>query len=107
MSSPVTVLLRGSLYEREGDDHMWLVVSNNQRNRARESALVLMLTTSMKPPLSSVAVIPTGEQVVGRLVADDLETLYLEDDVTERKAGLSPATMRLVDQALRSALALS
>ncbi len=33
---------------------LWLVVSNNQRNRALDDVLAVRLTTSRKPPIPTV-----------------------------------------------------
>lgn len=89
------------------DDTYFLVVSNNLRNRALESALAVRFTTSPKPTLASIVSLPSGEVLpAGRLVCDDIYELS-EDEITADMGALTPATMRAVDSGLTSALALT
>lgn len=104
-------LVRGRVYsavvsENVGEK-LYLVVSNNQRNRALHTALVVRLTTSPKPPLASIVQLPNDEQFAGsRVLCDDIEDLY-EQEVREDAGGLSPRAMAMVDTALKSALDLT
>lgn len=84
----------------------WLVVSNNQRNRRLRSALVVRITSSPKPELASIVVLKARDQpLVGRVLCDDITTLY-EDDGARPGGALSSATMAEVDAALGAALGL-
>lgn len=107
----VTVLVRGRIYRaRPADfdgDKYFLVVSNNARNKALESVLVVRFTTSPKPFLPSIVRVPSGEVLPGgHIVCDDIYELF-EDEVRADMGALSPATMRAVDSSLKSALALT
>ena len=107
----VSTLVRGRIYRARPEgftgDKYFLVVSNNMRNRALESALVVRLTTSPKPPLPSIVEVPPGEALRGgRVVCDDIYELF-EDEVKADMGALSPATMRAVHSGLKSALALT
>jgi mRNA interferase MazF len=102
-------LMRGRVYEAVISENvgkkLYLVVSNNQRNQALGSALVVRLTTSPKPPIPSVVDLPDTEQFSARIVCDDIEDMY-ESEVINSAGALSPAAMRLVDQGLKAALDL-
>lgn len=83
-----------------------VVVSNNARNNALGSALVARMTTTVKPPLDSIVVLdPAETPFAGRVLCDDIETLYAEDPVRHGGA-LPPATIKRIDRALRVAFAL-
>lgn len=106
----MSTLVRGRIYRARpagfADDKYFLVVSNNMRNRALESALAVRFTTSPKPTLPSIVSLPSGEVLPGgRLVCDDIYELF-EDEVKADMGALTPATMRAVDSGLKSALAL-
>ena len=102
-------LIRGRVYEAVISENvgkkLYLIVSNNQRNQALGSALVVRLTTSPKPPIPSVVDLPDTEQFSARIVCDDIEDMY-ESEVIKNAGALSPAAMRLVDQGLEAALGL-
>lgn len=83
----------------------YLVVSNNQRNRALGSALAVRLTTSVKPKISSIVELPQEESFAGRLLCDDIVCIW-EDDNPRDLGALSRPTMRQVDRGLKAALAL-
>ena len=106
MTSP---LLRGRVYAAVIPplevEKYYLVVSNNRRNTALGTALVVRLTTSAKPALPSIVVLPSGEALVGRVLCDDIELMW-QDDVRRDLGALSPPTMRRVAQGLSAALAL-
>jgi mRNA interferase MazF len=85
---------------------LWLVVSNNPRNRNLDDVLVVRLTTSPKPTMPSyVELTRTDAPFVGRVVCDDLGPLR-RSDLGRPRGALSPTTMRRVNDGLRSALAL-
>ncbi|MPZ60228.1 MAG: type II toxin-antitoxin system PemK/MazF family toxin [Propionibacteriales bacterium] len=84
----------------------WLVVSNNARNRSGlGTVLGVRITTSPKPPLDSIVELPHGEPVAGRVLCDDITYFYV-DELEELIGALTPSTMMLVDNGLRTALAL-
>lgn len=83
----------------------YVVVSNNQRNRQLDSALVARITTTPKPPMRSIVAVPHGECVVGSIICDDIMPMY-ETDQPELAGGLSPLVMRQVDAALKAALGI-
>jgi mRNA interferase MazF len=100
--------VRGNVYCADltgAGEKPWLVVSNNARDRALGSALVARLTTTAKPPLASVVELNQADPLVGRVLCDDITTIY--DDDPHRHAGaLSPGTRSAVASALRVALGL-
>lgn len=82
----------------------WLVVSNNQRNRALDTVLVARISTTLKPLPTRVDL--TGDDpLVGQVLCDDLEQVY-SDELGARLGALSPATVRGVATGLRLALGL-
>jgi mRNA interferase MazF len=84
---------------------MFLVVSNNRRNRQLPSVLAVRLTTTRKPPLASVVELGHPEAFVGRAVCDDIVELF-EDEVLATLGALSPAAIRRVNAGLAAALEL-
>jgi mRNA interferase MazF len=100
---------RGRVYaatlESIGEEKYFLVVSNNLRNRALRTALVVRLTTTPKPQLPSIVSLGAGEAFVGSVVCDDILELY-EDEVNRDLGALSPAAMVRVNQGLAAALSL-
>lgn len=83
---------------------LFVIVSNNRRNRSLGDVLGARLTTSAKPSIPSVVELES-ETLIGRVVCDDILPLY-EDEVVAVIGGLSPRTMRSVDFALVAALGL-
>ena len=88
----MSTLERGRIYRARPagftGDKYFLVGSNNLRNRALESALVMRFTTSPKPTLPSIVNVPSGEVLPGgRIVCDDIYELF-EDEV---KADMVPS----------------
>lgn len=102
-------LYRGMIYsvwlEYINEEKLFVVVSNNNRNRGLQSALAARITTSHKPELSSIVVIDRGEPVTGRVLCDDIELIYPED-VREKHQGFSPRMMAKINAGLKAALAL-
>lgn len=101
-------LVRGVVYwcDLGHGEKPWLVVSNNARNKALDSALVARITTTQKPPLDSIVVLNQADlPVVGSVLCDDIETLY-DDDNLRHAGALPPKTMLRVDQSLKVAFAL-
>jgi mRNA interferase MazF len=82
----------------------WLVVSNNQRNRALDTILAARITTTRK--LFPTRVDLTHEDpIVGQVLCDDLEQVYV-DELGEHLGALSRPTMARVGDGLRVALGL-
>jgi mRNA interferase MazF len=85
---------------------LFVVVSNNSRNRNLPSVLGARLTTSVKPSLPSIVELPAHEVVTGQVVVcDDIVELW-EDEVIATLGALSVRTMDGVDRGLAAALAL-
>lgn len=84
----------------------WLVVSNNQRNRALENCLALRITTTPKPTMPTIVELTAADPLVGRALCDDLTQLW-RDEITRDIGAASPQTMAQVAVGLRAALALS
>src|ERR1700737_4026488 len=91
--------------EHVGSDKLFVVVSNNQRNRNLDEALAAGITTSLKPHISSIIEIDPGEPVHGRVLCDDIELIYRED-VQSVHGGFSPRMMAKINDGLRAALNL-
>jgi len=100
-------LVRGRVYYADlgHGDKPWLVVSNNRRNAQLDSALVVRVTTSVKPPLPSIIELDASDPLVGRVLCDDVNVIYTDE--AKRDAGaLSQRTMVRVADGLRSVFAL-
>jgi len=100
---------RGVIYsaylEHVGDEKLYVVVSNNARNRSLDTALAARITTSRKPQISSIIPIQSGEPVRGSVLCDDIELLY-PNDVRSSLGAFSPAMMRRINDGLRAAFDL-
>ncbi len=105
----MTPLLRGRIYRAQPpgfrSPHHFLVVSNNTRNRALGSALVVRFTSTPKPSLDSIVVVPESEVLRGWIVCDDIYELF-DDEVLGDSGALSPDCLRQVDAGLKAALGL-
>lgn len=106
---PGAGLTRGRVYAAklphiEGEKY-YVVVSNNRRNQQLPQVLAARLTTSPKPPRPSVVELDDREVLVGRVVCDDIETLWA-DEVTRDLGALTPRAMARVEDGLRAALDL-
>nr|WP_264668243.1 type II toxin-antitoxin system PemK/MazF family toxin [Arthrobacter sp. VKM Ac-2550] len=88
------------------DEKYYVIVSNNQRNRALPTVLVARITSSDKPELRSIVAIPENECVYGRILCDDIVEMWPEDDVRQILGGLSVTTMAAVDDGLKAAFGL-
>ncbi|MDQ1248392.1 MAG: mRNA interferase MazF [Actinomycetota bacterium] len=102
-------LLRGRVYAAELGDYgekYYLVVSNNNRNRALGTVLAVRLTTSAKPPIPSIVELGPSEVFEGRVVCDDIVEIWA-DEVTRDLGALSPQAMTEVGRGLAAALGLS
>lgn len=100
-------LARGQVVRAEiglAEPKLFVVVSNNRRNRRLGDVLAARLTTSSKPSIPSIVELK-GETLAGRVVCDDIVALY-EDEILAIVGGLSPPTMRAVDRGLAAAFGL-
>ena len=83
----------------------FLVVSNNRRNEALQSCLVLRITTTPKPALPSIVELTSLDPVAGRILCDDIVEIYL-DEIRRDLGAVSVPTMTGVASGLRAALAI-
>jgi mRNA interferase MazF len=84
---------------------LFVVVSNNRRNRLLPSALGVGLTTTPKPTIPSIVELVHPEAFNGRVVCDDITEIF-EDEVMAIRGGLTAAGVEAVNAGLRAALAL-
>lgn len=84
----------------------FLIVSNNRRNNALDSALAVRLTTSPKPELTSIVPLGPADPLVGRVLCDDIVPIY-RDELKEDLGALSRQTMTAVAAGLSAALGLT
>jgi mRNA-degrading endonuclease toxin of MazEF toxin-antitoxin module len=105
-------LIRGRVYLanlQEGDEEpkYWLVVSNNQRNRAMRHSLAVRITSTRKyENLPSVVELPAGEPLSGFVRCDTLTWLY-DDEPVKDVCALSRPALRLVEEGLKATLGIS
>lgn len=85
---------------------LFLVVSNNRRNRNLGQVLAVRLTTSDKPPLPSIVELRHPEVFTGRVVCDDIVELY-QDEVLDVVGAATPSALRAVNAGLSAALGLN
>lgn len=103
-----TSFLRGNIYFAHTDygDKPFLVVSNNARNSAFDSAIAVRITTTPpKSPRPSVVPLTANDPLVGYVLCDSIETLW-NDEPVRPAGGLSRATMYEVGEGLKAALGL-
>lgn len=84
---------------------LFVVISNNRRNRRLPQVLAARLTTTPKPTIPSIVELAHPEAFVGRVVCDDIVEIY-ETEVREVRGALSPKAMRAVGSGLAAALDL-
>lgn len=103
------ILHRGQVVRADiglDEPKLFVVVSNNRRNKALPSVLAVRLTTSTKPSLPSIVPMPEGECVQGRAVCDDVVEIWPADEVLGVIGALSPRTVVELDAGLAAALGL-
>ncbi|MFF1878626.1 type II toxin-antitoxin system PemK/MazF family toxin [Leifsonia sp. NPDC058230] len=82
----------------------YLVVSNDRRNAALGTALVVRITSSPnRPSIPTIVEIPEGECVFGRVLCDEIEWLYPED-VRAKLGAFSAQAMQAVTAGLGAAV---
>jgi mRNA-degrading endonuclease toxin of MazEF toxin-antitoxin module len=88
------------------EEKLFVVVSNNGRNRQLKNALAARITTTLKQPdISSIVPIDRDEPVNGRVCCDDIELLYPED-CRKSCGAFSQKMMRKIEGGLRAAFAI-
>lgn len=106
--TPTSYPVRGQVFEVDVEGigrKLWVVVSNNARNRNLDDVLVLRMTTTRKQPRPTIVELDPRADApfAGRVVCDDLGPLY-RDELGPARGALSRATMRRVDRGLTAAL---
>jgi mRNA interferase MazF len=104
MSWPLT---RGQVVRADiglNEPKLFVVVSNNRRNRRLDDVLAARLTTSAKPKIPSIVEL-TGETLTGRVICDDIMPLY-QDEIRAVITALSPPTIAAINRGLAAALEL-
>ena len=107
----MTNLVRGRIYgavlqglEGVGEKY-FLVVSNNQRNKALDSVLAVRLTATATPALASIVEMASTDAFSGQVVCDDIVELW-PDEIRRDLGAVTHETMRNVGDGLRAALTL-
>jgi mRNA interferase MazF len=90
----------------DGAEKFYVVVSNDRRNGALEQVLGVRVTTSRKTAIPSIVELGDGEVITGRVICDDIETIW-RDEITREMGALTPGTMSRVEDGLRAALSLN
>ena len=83
---------------------VFLVVSNNSRNRALDTVVVARVTTTLRAVPTRIN-LGRDDPLAGQVLCDDLEQVY-SDELGARLGVLSPTTMERVGVGLRLALNL-
>lgn len=101
---------RGHVYLIADDEEIgpkpFLVVSNNARNQRLDNFLAVRLTASVKPELATIVELDSADRpLVGRVLCDDLHTLF-RDEILKEMGGLSSHTLLRVNAGLCAALTL-
>jgi mRNA interferase MazF len=104
-------MLRGRVYRAHlshiGEDKIFLVVSNNRRNRAFQNVLAVRLTAAApRDSRPAMVALGRGETMTGWVSCDDIETLY-DDEVRADLGAVTPAALQRVEAGLRAALGMS
>lgn len=101
-------LLRGQVVRADlglDEPKLFVVVSNNRRNRQLKEVLAVRLTTSPKPRIPSIVELGHPEAFIGVAVCDDIVELY-EDEIRDVTGALSQRAMRAIGRGLAAALDL-
>jgi mRNA interferase MazF len=104
---PEIIPARGRVYMADlgHGEKPYLIVSNNARNRKLQNSLAVRLTTTVKPDLMSIVVLSPADPLVGRVLCDDIVSIF-HDELRRDVGALSSATMSQVAVGLRFALSL-
>lgn len=101
-------LIRGQVIRADiglAEPKLFVVVSNNRRNKNLGQVLAVRLTTTPKPPIPSIVPLSHDDGLTGSVVCDDIVEIY-EDEVQHVVSALTPASIRAVNEGLRAALDL-
>lgn len=104
----MTSLVRGQVVRADvnlDEPKLYLVVSNNTRNRNFEQVIGARLTTTAKDPRPSIVELGPGEAFHGRVMCDDLEPIW-GDEVLSVVGALTPGAMQEVEEGLLAALGI-
>lgn len=82
-----------------------IIVSNNGRNRALDSVLVIPLTTAPRPAMSTVVDMTHQDGPGGRAMCDNIREVP-KTRLAAQAGALTPATLRKIEHGLRDALGL-
>lgn len=102
--------VRGQVLQVEvglDEPKLFLIVSNNDRNRRLGHYLgVRLTTTAPKIPREAIVELPRSERLTGHALCDEI-TIFWDDEVRSVRGAVSPGTMRLIDRGLAAALSLT
>lgn len=102
-------LTRGQVIRADiklAEPKLFVVVSNNRRNKNLGDVLTVQLTTSAKPDIPSVVELGDPEAFVGRACCDNLGPIY-RDEVLNVVGALTPGAMKRIDAGIAAALDLT
>lgn len=106
----MTRLVRGQVVRADvhqlDEPKLYLVVSNNTRNKNFEQVLCARLTTTTRPARASIVELSHEEAFHGRVICDDVEPVW-EDEVIQVLGALTPTAMRAVENGLMAALGIT
>ena len=100
--------VRGNVYFVDTDfgTKPYLIVSNNARNKAFDSAIAVRITTTApKRPRPSIVPLSNNDPLVGFVLCDSIATLW-DDEPAIHSGALSPTTMYNVAEGLKAAFAI-
>lgn len=101
-------VLRGQVIRADiklDEPKVFVVVSNNRRNKNLGDILTVRLTTSSKPDIPSIVELGPPETFIGRAVCDDIAPIYA-DEVLDVVGSLSPGAMARINAGMAAALEL-
>ena len=97
-------VVRSDILELD-EPKLFVVVSNNGRNRNFDTVLAARLTTSPKNPRPSIVELANDEQLTGRVLCDDIWQIF-DDEVIEVVGSLGRRTLSDLDHGLMAALGI-
>ncbi len=102
--------VRGQVYRIEFSDlglKPFVVISNNQRNRALESVLGARITSTDKAHIPTAVQLTRDDPLYGYALADDIVELYKDELIEGEYMGtLAPNTVLRLNEALCQALGI-
>lgn len=101
--------LRGQVWWVRFDDDAGrrpaVIVSNNGRNRSLATVLVVPLSTAPRPDIPTIVRMSPADGATGSAQCDHVREVPIAR-LAGRAFGLTPATIRAIDEGLREALGL-